>query len=72
MQIRASPQVPRWSFRTVGPTGRAAVIVAMADTIDGPPEELDPFALSVPDARRLITMLERALDGPPAGFVRQM
>jgi hypothetical protein len=44
----------------------------MADTIDGPTEDLDPFALSVPDARRLVTMLERALDGPPAGSVCPM
>lgn len=59
VQIKARPVAPFAAFRTPDTTGRHTVVTVFGD-LDDP----EVFALSVPDARRLIAMLQRALDEP--------
>jgi hypothetical protein len=59
VQIKARPVVPFGAFRTPDTTGRHTVVTMFGD-LDDP----EVIALSVPDARRLIAILQRALDEP--------
>lgn len=59
VQIKARPVVPLSALRTPDITGRHTV-VAMFGDLDDP----EVIALSVPDAQRLIAILQRALDQP--------
>lgn len=64
VRIQARTQVPRWSFLTLSAAGRRTVVVALADSADRALDDVEALALSVPDARRLVEMLQNTLDGP--------
>lgn len=59
VQIKARPVVPFSSFRAPDTTGRHTVVTVFGDL-----DEPEVLGLTVPDARRLVTMLQRALDAP--------
>lgn len=60
IRIAAKPMAPRWAIRFKDDGGRSQVIVTFGEREDKP----EVRALSVPDARHLISMLEKALAVP--------
>ena len=60
VELRGRPVVPRWATRGNGPTGKAVVMTVFGDDED----HVEILAMSVPDARRLIDILEQALNLP--------
>ena len=60
MHIRARPITPRWALTAIAETGRATVMVTVGETDD----DVEVLALSIPDARRLMSMIGSALAAP--------
>ena len=60
VHIRARPITPRWALTAVAETGRATVMVTVGESDD----DVEVLALSIPDARRLVSMIGTALDAP--------
>ncbi len=58
LSISARSVTPRWAIRAPTASGRTLVLITFGETEDDP----EVLSLSVPDARHLVTLLERALD----------
>jgi hypothetical protein len=60
VELRGRPVVPRWATRGNGPKGKALVMTVFGDDED----HVEILAVSVPDARHLVSILEKALGAP--------
>lgn len=68
VQISARPITPRWAWRVITDTGRAVLTLTLGDS----EEDVEVVGLSIPDARRLVSMIATALDAPfPQQVVRR-
>ena len=60
VELRGRPVVPRWATRGTGPDGKALVMTVFGESED----QVEILGMTVPDARHLIAILERALAAP--------
>lgn len=62
IMLRARQLQPIWSFKVLGETGRASVMLAFGIATDDDDYEL--IGMSIPEAHELVRQLREALDGP--------